>query len=622
MQEKYFDPELRRSIERTLLPDIQRPGQYIGGESGQIRKDWRSMRGRFCFCFPDTYPIGMSNYTLQLLYSIINRKNDWCCERAFTPFPDMEALLRENRLPLYSLETFTPLFAFDVVGFTLQYELSYTNILTMLDLGGIPRRRKDRSASDPLIIAGGPAAFNPEPMSDFIDLYILGDGEESLPETCAAWVELKEKAGIRRPDSSVNGRNLSSDSASNSGSLRRQMLLEMARKFSWAYVPEFYSVDFDESGRARRPRPTESGVPEFIKPAILRDLDEYPPSDHPLVPLIESVQDRIAVEIMRGCPQSCRFCQSSPIKRPLRVRSMDQIVDLIDRSTQNTGTDEATLLSLSSSEFPHFEQLLDRLRETVCPKGVSLSVPSLRVDHQLSDVMKNLTTERLSSITIAPEAARDTMRKRIAKKVTDEDLMAGCKSAFENGFNRIKMYFMCGFPYETEEDIIGIIHLCDEIVRLGKATTGRYPTVVANVSNFVPKPHTPLQWDAMATEDYLAKTHALLRNTRRFKSVDLKYHGLHTSLLEGLMTRGDRRIGSIIENAWINGARMDAWTDYFQYDCWKKAIQDSGIDANLIVHTPYSIDAELPWDHITTFSGKDRLIREYNDSRILEDNIK
>ncbi len=612
----YFDPQLRHSIERLLLPDIQRPGQYIGGELGQIHKQPDSVRGRLCMAFPETYPIGMSNYGLSLLYHIMNKRADWSCERAFTPFPDMEALLRNSNLPLYSLETFTPLFCFDLVGFSLQYELMNTNVLTMLELGRIPLHREERVDEDPLIIAGGPAVCNPEPMSDFIDLYVLGDGEEALVELADFWLRRKLESAIQFRSKTENGRLVSEvNSEVNIGPSRvkrRQILLEIARKFPWAYVPEFYDTVQQPNGRLGRPRPTEEGVPEYIKPAIVKNLDDYPPSELPIIPLIESVQDRISVEIMRGCPQHCRFCQSSPLKRPLRLRSIDQIVHLVKESTERTGTGSVTLLSLSSSEYPQFDKLVNKLKSLVGPCGVSLSVPSLRVNHQLSDLVQALSPESQSSITIAPEAALDTMRLRIAKNVTNEDLMTGCRTAFENGFQRIKLYFMCGFPGETEEDLVGIIHLCDEIVKLGKSTMGRYPAIIANVSNFVPKPHTPLQWYGMASGDYFHEAHRILRTTRRFRCVDLKYHSLRTSLLEGLLARGDRRLGAVIEAAWRKGARLDAWTDYFHHEYWDEAIAESGIDVQLMEHTSYSLEEELPWDVMTTFSGKDFLMREYH----------
>ncbi|MDO5554019.1 MAG: radical SAM protein [Planctomycetia bacterium] len=623
---QFFDTGLRESVLGLLLPEVQLPGQYIGGEFGQTVKAAESVEGRFCLAFPDTYSIGMSNYGLGLLYAIMNRKANWSCERVFCPWPDFARQLESAQLPLYSLETFTPLYVFDLLGFTLQYELSYTNVLTMLDAGGIPLHREMRAPGDPLVIAGGPAVFNPEPMSDFIDVFVVGDGEEAIGEISAFWLDIKKRMNVPRLSQTSGGTPVVSDrdrgmfsvcgpASAEAVALRREMLLEVARKFPWAYVPEFYDVSYDEQGRARRPRPRVDGVPETISPAIIRDLDLWPPSTTPIIPLVESVQDRISVEVMRGCPQKCRFCQSSPIKRPLRFRSVEQITQLARDAAVNTGVSDITLLSLSTSEYPWFDELMKSLSDAVCPLGVSLAVPSLRVNHQLSDVVTKLSTQRSSSLTMAPEAARDGMRKRLAKRVTNDDLMNGCRGAFENGFARIKMYFMCGLPGETEDDLDGIIELSEQIARLGKEVRGRWPVVVANVSNFVPKPHTPLQWEGMALPEYLRGAHTRLKRSRRPAAVDVKYHELATSLLEGLLARGDRRVGRIIESAWRKGAKLDAWSDHHRNELWQEAIQESGLDTDLIVHGHYSTSDELPWDHIQIWAGREKLLREYERSQ-------
>ncbi len=569
----YYDPEFRRTIESVLLPDVHQPGQYIGGELGSVVKNPQEVRFRLALAFPDTYTIGMSHFGYQLLYSLMNRKPDWACERVFTPFEDMETVLRRNRLPLYSLETCTPLGKFDLIGFSLQYEMSYTNVLTMLDLGGIPLHRAERTDEHPLIIAGGPCVTNPEPMSDFIDLFVIGDGEEALGQVCELWV--------------------------NTTGSRRERLLELARALPFVYVPEFYTVAIDADGRAGRPKPTESGVPEFVRGAVIESLDDYQPSATPIVPLIESVQDRVAIEIMRGCPGRCKFCQSTAIKRPIRIREVESIVRLARESCLNTGMNEVSLLSLSTSDYPHFEKLMERLREELGPLEVSISLPSLRVNHLLSRTVQTLTTERTGGLTLAPEAARDEMRKRIGKPITNANLLEGCRSAFENGFQRVKMYFMCGFPEETDEDLDGITNLARNIAYLGKEVSGRMPSVLASVSNFIPKPHTPFERQGMASPEYFSEAHRRLKYYNKHKSFNLKYHELTVSLLEALLSRGDRRIGALIEAVWRSGARLDSWSDHFRREPWEEAIERFGIDTERIVHTPYPDEAELPWGQIT-----------------------
>ncbi|MCL2305858.1 MAG: TIGR03960 family B12-binding radical SAM protein [Planctomycetaceae bacterium] len=573
----FTDPQLRRTIESLLLSDVRQPGQYIGGELGAVAKDPERVRYHLALAFPDTYTIGMSHFGFQLLYTLINRKEDWICERVFTPLPDMENALKSRGLPLYSLETFRPLDRFDVLGFSLQYEMSYTNVLTMLDLGRIPLDRTARAKTHPLVIAGGPCVGNPEPMSPFIDLFVIGDGEEALEQVCDFWVAVKQ--------------NFPSES-------RREWLLRIAWQFPFVYVPEFYDVVYDANGRALTPKPNEPGVPEIIRPAVVDDIERFVPSLTPIVPLIESVQDRVSLEIMRGCPGRCKFCQSTAIKRPIRTRSVESIAQIAYQSCLNTGMSEVSLLSLSTSDYPQFEQLMTRLRELLTPLKVSISVPSLRVNHLLSKTMQSLTTERSGGLTIAPEAARDEMRRRIGKPITNENLLAGCQSAFENGFGRVKMYFMCGLPEETDADLDGITDLAKEVTYLGKKVSGRFPVVVANVSNFVPKPHTPFERCGMMDREAFREAHKRLKYTNKDRSFNVKYHELSLSLLEGLLSRGDRRVGKIIETVWRKGARLDSWTEHFRSDLWDAAIAESGVDADQIIHTPYGDDAKLPWGHV------------------------
>ncbi|HBO45347.1 MAG TPA: TIGR03960 family B12-binding radical SAM protein, partial [Planctomycetaceae bacterium] len=421
---------LKDRITRLLVADIQTPGQYIGGELNAVVRDHATVHGTVCLAFPDAYTIGMSHHGLQVLYAVMNRRDDWACERAFAPWPDMEQLLRRAGLPLYSLETCTPLSQFDVVGFTLQYEMCCTNVLTMLDLGGIPLRSADRTESHPLVIAGGPGAASPEPMSPFIDLFVVGDGEEMLPRVCEAWLEQKRL-----------------------GRSREEALAALAAELPHVYVPRFYEPPLSDSqSPVGRPRPARPGLPELIEPAVVEDLDGVPLPDRPIVPNVEVVQDRIAIEIMRGCPWRCRFCQSSKIKRPVRIRRVETIVEAARRSYRNSGCNEMSLLSLSTSDYPRLTELLHALQAEFRPLGVSVAVPSLRVNEQLQVLGELLNTDRHGGLTLAPEAARDAMRRRIGKEITNDDLYDGCRKLFAEGFQRVKLYFMCGLPTETDED--------------------------------------------------------------------------------------------------------------------------------------------------------------------------
>jgi radical SAM family uncharacterized protein len=594
---------LKSEIVDRILPQVQTPAQYIGGEWNAVVKDHRSLRGKVCLAFPDLYSIGMSHHGLQVLYDVVTRRADWACERAFAPMEDMERLLREAGLPLFSLETFTPLAAFDVLGFTLQYDLCYSNVLAMLDLAGIPLLAADRTPRHPLVIAGGPCAVNPEPMARFIDLFVIGDGEETLPAVCDLWVQLKGE-----------------------GLDREASLAEMACRMPHVYVPRFYEVVENGARRAwvrpvtRRPGETADGtrsvpatggdVPAQVAPAVLADLDAVPLPARPIVPFVECVQDRITIEIMRGCPGKCRFCQSTTIKRPLRSRKVETIVQAALEQYRSTGYNEISLLSLSTSDYPHFDELMRRLQETFRPLGVAISLPSLRINEQLLAVGDLLNTDRHSGLTLAPEAARDEMRRRIGKPISNEDLYAGCRRAFENGFSRVKLYFMCGLPGETQDDLDGILEMSETIARLGQEVRGRPVAVVANVSNFVPKPQTPFQWQAMQTREYFREAHELLRRRKRLRSVEVKCHDIEASLLEGVMCRGDRRLGAAIELAWRRGARFDGWSEHFRPDLWWQALADAGIDVQETLHVPCPAPEPLPWDQIAIWQGRGHLERE------------
>ncbi len=584
---------LKDAVVSGLLPTTRTPAQYVGGELNSQPKDHRTVRGTLCLAFPDTYAMGMSHHGLQVLYSLMNARADWACERVFTPLPDFEAKLREHGLPLYGLETFTPLARFDVLGFTLQYEISYANVLTMLDLGGIPLHAEERGPDETLVIAGGPGAQNPELLAPFIDLFVLGDGEPSLPVVCDLWREMK-----------------------GSGLSRVEKLARIASSVTWAYVPRFYRPLYDEDGIQVGIERTRDDVPAMVRACVIDDLDASPLPTRPIVPFVETAHDRIAIEIMRGCPWQCRFCQSTVIKRPLRFRSVETIVNAALESYRNTGHDEISLLSLSTSDYPHFEELVTRMGEVFTPLGVRISLPSLRITETLKKIPALLQEGRRAGLTLAPEVARDDMRDQIRKPIDNRDLYDGCAEAFRRGWRKVKLYFMCGLPGERPADLDGIVEMAETIARISKDVTGRYAEVIASVSNFVPKPHTPYQWNGMRERDYFRWAHKYIRSQVKIRTVSVKCHDIETSLLEGILTRGDRRVAVALEEAWRRGARLDAWTEYFQPQLWWDTFRDLGIDVGFYSQRPRPLDEVLPWDHILVKKGREYLAKEQGRSTV------
>lgn len=598
-----LNTQLKDFVSRFILPRVTQPAQYIGGELNMVRKDHRSVRGKLCMAFPDTYTIGMSHHGLQVLYTQMNQRDDWVCERAFTPWTDMEEQLRRHGKPLYSLETFTPLSEFDVLGFTLQYEICTSNLLTMLDLGGIPIRSVNRTMDHPLVIAGGPCAQNPEPIAPFVDVFVTGDGEPSLPVLCDEWLRLKESSGLALEAS-----------AEESAKVREQLLAQLAAKLPFAYVPRFYEPEYFADGRIAAINRTRGDVPETIEPSVISDLDAMPLPTKPILPYVECVHDRIAIEIMRGCPWQCRFCQSTVIKRPLRVREVETIVQSALESFRHSGHNEISLLSLSTSDYPYFEALVRRMKEVFGPLGVSISFPSLRVNEALKVVASLIGTERHSGMTLAPEVARDDMREQIRKKISNQDLYDGCREAFKNGIDKVKLYFLCGLPGEREVDLDGIVDMAETIAKIGKEVRGRFVKVTASVSNFVPKPHTPYQWNGMQRREYFHWAHQYLRRRVKIRSVQVKCHHVETSLLEGLLSRGDRRVAEVVELAWRRGARLDSWMEHLNAELWWKAVADCGLDVDAILHRPSELTDRLPWDHINVKKGRTYLEKEHDRS--------
>lgn len=597
--------ELKEQLVRRVLSKVRMPGQYIGGERNIVVKNHADVLGKLCLCFPDAYTIGMSHHGLQVLYSLMNRREDWAAERCFTPWPDMEEQLRKYDLPLYSLESYTPLSEFDVVGFSLQYEISSPNVLTMLDLGGIPIRGQQRTMADPLIIAGGPCAQNPESMAAFIDCFVTGDGEPSLPEICDLWRELRAAAR-------ENGGWLAGEAGVRQ---REEALAELACRLPYAYVPRFYDPEY-RNGRIVALNRLRSDIPETVEPCVIKDLDGIPLPTAPVVPYVECVHDRIAIEIMRGCPWQCRFCQSTVIKRPLRIRSVDTIINAAMESYKQTGFNEISILSLSSSDYPHFEELVTKMKAIFNPLGVNISVPSLRVNEQLRTLADLVGNGRRGGLTLAPEVARDDMREQIRKKIKNDDLYEGCRVAFQNNYETVKLYFMCGLPGERPVDLDGIVEMAEHIARIGKEVKGRFPKVTASVSNFVPKAHTPYQWNGMQRREYFQWAHKYLWQQRKIRSVNVKCHNIETSLLEGVLSRGDRRTCDAVELAWKRGARMDGWTEMLDPGRWWKALADADIDIEKQLHEPYQLMDKLPWDHVNVKYGRNYLEKEQNRSVI------
>ncbi len=593
-----LNASLKEAVHR-LLPRVQTPGQYIGGELHSVVKDHRRVRGKLCLAFPDTYGLGMSHHGLQVLYTIMNGDPQWACERAFTPWLDFEAALRANGLPLYSLETFTPLRDFDVIGFSLQYEVCYTNLLTMLDLGGIPLHSKDRTLDHPLVICGGPGAQNPEILAPFVDIFIIGDGEESLPWLMDRWMTLKEgRAG------SVSDR-----------SIRQNLIAEIVSATTWAYAPAFYEPEYHADGTLAAMNRTRSDVPrEVMACTITQDFDDIPLPTRPIVPFVDVAHDRISIEIMRGCPWQCRFCQSTVIKRPLRIRSVNTIVQAALESYRNTGLHEISLLSLSTSDYPYFEELVQKMHEVFNPLGVNISLPSLRINHQLRSLPKLMQGVRKSGLTLAPEVARDDMREQIRKKIKNDDLFEGCREAFKAGWQRVKLYFLCGLPGERAVDLDGIVDMAEEISAIGRQVRGRYVEVTASVSNFVPKPHTPYQWNGMQTREYLDWAGEYMKRRCRNKAVKIKQHNIACSLLEGILTRGDRRVAPALEEAWRRGCRLDGWTECFQPEIWWQTFADLGIDVAWYSQRTRPMTEVLPWDHVNVKKGRVYLEKEQERS--------
>jgi radical SAM family uncharacterized protein/radical SAM-linked protein len=565
------------------LLHVTHPARYLGGERGSVTKDWATSDVTFALAFPDVYEVGMSHVGSAILYKVLNDTAWIAAERAFAPWPDRETQLRGSGEPLTSLESGRPLAAFDIVGFSLQYELSYTNVLTMLDLAGIPRRAAGRDDSLPLVVVGGPCAMNPEPLADFIDCALLGDGEEAVLELCAAVQEAKTAGGGR------------SD------------LLARLAKIPGIYVPAFYDVSYRTDGRVAdiTHRPP---APPKVRRRIVADLDAATYPIEPIVPLLQTIHDRVAAEVARGCTRGCRFCQAGYLYRPVRERQPDTLRALIDAALQRSGHDEVSLLSLSTGDYTAIEPLLQNLMGCYADQKVAVSLPSLRVGSLTPALMEEIKKVRKTGFTLAPEAGSERLRQVINKGITEEDLLATSKTAFTLGWRIIKLYFMMGLPTETAEDLAALVDLAARVKATGRGTQGG-ADVNVSVSNFVPKAHTPFQWEAQLDRREIRERQDYLRDALKKRRLRLKWHEAELSVLEGVFARGDRRLGALLERAVDLGCRFDGWRDHFRWDLWQQALAETGTDPGFYLRARQSGET-LPWDHLDAGVSKAFLLRE------------
>ena len=570
--------ELSKKID-ALLDGVQKPARYIGGEMNAVSKDFDSARVRFAFCFADIYEIGMSHLGMKILYEIINAQEDALCERVFAPWVDMADAMRRDGVPLFSVESRRPVRDFDIVGFTLQYEMSYTTILEMLDLAGIPLFSGERGEGDPIVIAGGPCAFNPEPLHAFIDAFSLGDGEESTLEVLDA-VRRAKAEGLTRADT-----------------------LRLISQIDGVYVPAYYDAEYGADGCLTAFRPRTAEAKPVIRKRIVRDLDAAAFPERMIVPFQEIVHDRIMLEVMRGCTRGCRFCQAGMLYRPVRERSTDTLVDLAQKLVQNTGYEEISLSSLSTGDYSRLAELTQALTERFEKERVSISLPSLRLDGKLAESLEQMRKVRKSSLTFAPEAGTQRLRDVINKGVTVENLRATAHDAFANGYSAIKLYFMIGLPTETQDDLRGIAEtarlFASEYFAIPKGERARGLRITVSASSFVPKPFTPFQWEAQDTVETLREKQAFLREElRQLKSSDFRWHDPEVSFLEACFARGDRRLSDVLLHAWKNGCRFDGWSEHFHFDRWMEAFAACGLDPAFYANRKRSYDELLPWAFI------------------------
>lgn len=578
------------TIRDDILQSVQKPARYTGGELNSIIKDPLTVDIRFAFCFPDVYEVGMSHLGMRILYGLLNKRDDTYCERIFAPWTDMEAVMRENSIPLFSLETREPVGNFDLVGFTLQYEMSYTNILNMLNLSGIPLLRTDRKEGHPFVCAGGPCACNAEPLADFIDFFVLGEGEEVINEVLDAYKQWKNEG------------------------VSRKAFLNKIVGIEGVYVPGFYDVSYNADGTVKAVEPSEPGCPAKVGKRIIKDIDRAYFPEKLIVPYLSIVHDRIMLELFRGCTRGCRFCQAGFIYRPVRERAPAGLTGLARKLQNSTGYEEISLASLSTSDYSKLPELTSALIEEMEPRNVNLALPSLRIDSFSLDLMEKVQKVRKSSLTFAPEAGTQRLRDVINKGVTEEDLLNSVSLTFRGGWNGVKLYFMIGLPFETTEDVAGIADLARKVAyeyfKVPREQRNRRLEITVSTSSFVPKSFTPFQWEAQDSIDTLRTKQRLLKDNIRDRHLRYNWHDPELSFLEAVFARGDRRTGRVLLRAWELGSRFDSWSEHFRYDVWMKAFEDCGIDPAFYANRKRNDDEVFPWDHIDMGVSKKFLLRE------------
>lgn len=588
------------ALSDEILLKISQPARYIGGEVNMVKKDPSKVAVRFAMCFPDVYEIGMSHLGIQILYDMFNRRDDVYCERVYSPWMDLDPIMREQKIPLFAVESQDPIKKFDFLGITIQYEMCYTNILQVLELSQIPLHAEDRTEEDPIVIGGGPCTYNPEPIAPFFDLFYMGEGEVVYYDLIDRYKEIKARGGSR------------------------QEFLEMAAQIPGIYVPAFYDVSYKADGTIEAMIPNNPHAPQTVSKQLVMDMSDTWYPEKPVVPYLRATQDRVVLEIMRGCIRGCRFCQAGMVYRPVRERSLEELKRLARTMLKSTGHEEISLSSLSSSDYTKLEGIVNFLIDEFDGKGVNVSLPSLRIDAFSLDVMSKVQDVKKSSLTFAPEAGSQRLRNVINKGLTEENILNGSAEAFKGGWNRVKLYFMLGLPTETVEDMQGIAELSEKVAEVYYDTVPKEQRhgkvqVTASTSFFVPKPFTPFQWAPMCTKEQFLERASIVNHRMKEmlnkKSLRYNWHEADVTVLEGVLARGDRKVAAVIEEAYRKGAIYDSWSEYFNNDIWMKTFETCGVDIDFYTTRERSLDEVFPWDFIDAGVTKDFLKREWANAQ-------